>query len=761
MDFEKELNESQLQAVRYNDGPLLVVAGAGSGKTRVLTYKIAYLLQNGYEPWSILSLTFTNKAAREMNTRIATLVGDARVGQLWSGTFHSIFSRVLRRESAAIGFTPDYTIYDQADSRSLIKSIIKELQLDEKTYKPSHVAYRISEAKNRLVLPQAYASDASIFKRDSLDRVPEVRRIYARYVQRCRQAAAMDFDDLLLNTYLLFRDNPAIRQSYAQRFKYILVDEYQDTNFAQHQILALLTDDRSRICVVGDDAQSIYGFRGADIGNILQFTTRYPSARTVKLECNYRSTQTIVDAANSLISHNANQIRKNVYSQGETGEPIRLIDSYSDKEESLRIAGEIRKLRRSQGVGYDGMALLYRTNAQSRPFEEAFRDAAIPYRVYGGLSFYQRKEIKDIIAYFRLTCNPCDEEAFKRIVNYPARGIGATTLKKLMLAASEHQVSLWHVAAAPADYGVDINKGTLTKLQMFQQLIAGFHDQLERQDAYNLALRIIKESKLGEEFASGSDPEDMSRRENVEELLGSIKGYEEDTIQETGDRHIPLSEYLSHVSLLTDTDKEDDGQPKVTLMTVHAAKGLEFDAVFVAGMEDELFPNANAKHSPREMEEERRLFYVAITRAKRFCYLSYAKSRFKYGCTEFCEPSPFLREIDSRYLQEAASHWGSGSAAPAPSAESPRQQVPRALRPLASRMRPVAESTAQPGRSTATTASGQIAIGTTIRHERFGIGIVQAIEGSGESLKAKVEFQHAGTKNLLLKFAKFQVLEGE
>ncbi len=748
-DFEKnlarDLNESQLRAVTYLDAPLLVVAGAGSGKTRVLTYKIAYLLSRGYHPGSILSLTFTNKAAREMNNRIASLVGDEGIRYLWSGTFHSIFSRVLRHEAQTLGYTSDYTIYDQADSRSLVKTIVKELELDEKLYKASLVAHRISEAKNRLVLPDAYAANAEVFKRDRIDGIPEVHKIYAIYAERLRKSNAMDFDDLLLNTYLLFRDYPEIRRRYVERFAYILVDEYQDTNYAQHCILSQLAPKPdSRICVVGDDAQSIYGFRGADISNILQFTRQYPGAETIKLECNYRSTQTIVNAANSIIRHNQSQIPKTVYSPGEVGELIRIIESYSDKEESLKLAGEIRKLLRQHSLGYDDIALLYRTNAQSRSFEDEFRRAGIPYRIYGGLSFYQRKEIKDIIAYFRLISNPNDEEALKRIINYPARGIGQTTIKKLQLAAAENGVGMWQAMAAPGDFGLDFNRGTSAKLTAFQTLIAGFEARLQTESAYSLALAVLKESGMSADFSAGRDPEDLSRRENVEELLNSIKAFEEERLEEVGETRVPLTDYLANVSLLTDTDTADDGKPKVTLMTIHAAKGLEFDAIFVTGMEDDLFPNSTAKCSPREMEEERRLFYVAVTRAKRFCTLSYAKSRYRYGTMEFSAPSPFLDEIDPRYVAK-----GNGSDKPS-TAFSPR--FTPAPRPV--RLRPVA-AVASPS---SPAAVSNLAVGCTIQHERFGKGRVEAVEGSGDNLKARVNFELAGVKNLLVKFAKFKVL---
>lgn len=825
--FSENLNPAQLEAVEYCDGPSLVIAGAGSGKTRVLTFKIAYLLQNGLQPWNILALTFTNKAAREMNERIAAIVGTECTRQLWSGTFHSIFSRILHRESERIGYRHDFTIYDTADSRSLIKSIIKEMGFDDKQYKPSTVAGRISEAKNNLLLPAQYAADASIYKRDSIASIPETRKIYAAYDQRCRRANAMDFDDLLLNTYLLFRNHPDVCEAYRERFQYILVDEYQDTNSAQHCIIRLLTRPDSRICVVGDDAQSIYGFRGADIDNILQFGTQFPTARIIKLERNYRSTQNIVGAANAIIRHNANQIPKEVYSEGDVGERLQLLSSYSDKEESAKIAGEIRRLCRRDGLGYGDIALLYRTNAQSRAFEEAFRGMAIPYRIWGGLSFYQRKEIKDVIAYLRLIGNPSDEEAFKRVINYPARGIGATTLGRLTAAASEHEVSLWDVLCNPAAYGVELGRGALVKLNAFHELIENLRAAASEKSAYEVAVLTVRASGIGADIHADLSPENLSKQENVEELLNSIKGYEADMLEEEGRERVPLNEFLTQVSLLTDADQRDDGSPKVTLMTIHAAKGLEFDTVFITGLEEDLFPNANARMFPREMEEERRLFYVAVTRAKRRCFLSYAKSRYRYGRLEFGNPSTFINEIPDKFL---ATENGTDFYAPSglhgfPATPRPtrtdgfgsrtsasdgdtRSGLPKVSRlegksargvngftrdvnrtardadfptsswkklspdsrkpawgkepPAPSENRPVpTPATSGTGaRGTAGARTGNYALqpGQAIEHERFGRGRVLAVEGTGDNTKACVEFENAGTKNLLLKFARFKVL---
>ncbi len=673
-DFRSELNESQYEAVTHLDGPLLVIAGAGSGKTRVLTYKIAYLLQHGMHPWNILALTFTNKAAREMNLRISQICQGISLSGMWSGTFHSIFARLLRIEHEVINYPQDFTIYDSADSKSLIKAITKELGLDEKVYKQNIVAGHISEAKNHLILPAQYAAESTIISRDRSEGVGQIHKIYTIYQQRLRAAGAMDFDDLLLNTYLLFRDHIDVRQRYIERFQYILVDEYQDTNMAQYQILSLLTNPQSRICVVGDDAQSIYSFRGADISNILNFQQQYPNARIIKLECNYRSTQNIVNAANSIIRYNEHQIPKTIYSAGPEGEPIKLFSAASDKEEARKIVANITRLHARKDVPYNEVAVLYRTNAQSRVVEEALQGANIPYRIYGGLSFYQRKEIKDTLAYCRLIANPHDEESFRRIINYPARGIGATTIQKVQLAAAAHGVSMWTVANDPLAYNVEINKGAINKLSIFCELIESFRVQLDKVTASDLVRDIIRRSGIGVDLTLVKSAENTARQENVDELLASIQTLEKETRDEEGRTRVSLTEYLSTVSLLSDADTRDDGTPRVTLMTIHAAKGLEFQAVFVTGMEEDLFPSSLAKMSTHEMEEERRLFYVAVTRAKEYCFLSYAQTRFRYGSLQFAEPSPFLDEIDDSYIQRQdmetsvpnfssnveRSKWGSG-----------------------------------------------------------------------------------------------------
>lgn len=778
-DYLNELNESQREAVLYNEGPSLVIAGAGSGKTRVLTYKIAYLLDNGYEPWSILALTFTNKAAREMKERIARQVGQERARYLWMGTFHSIFSRILRAEAEALGFTSNFTIYDATDSKSLVKAIIKEMNLDDKVYKPGMVQGRISNAKNHLVLPEAYAVNAELIEADRAAKVPLLHEIYLRYWNRCRQSDVMDFDDLLLYTYLLFRTRPDICDKYAARFRYILVDEYQDTNFAQHSIVLQLTQKHQFVCVVGDDAQSIYSFRGANIDNILNFTRTYKDARLFKLEQNYRSTQTIVNAANSLIAKNRDQIQKEVFSEKDKGEPIGVFAAYSDVEEGEIVTNKIAQLHAKSGYAYHDFAILYRTNAQSRIFEEALRKRSIPYRIYGGLSFYQRKEVKDVVAYFRLAVNPHDEEAFKRVINYPARGIGNTTLGKLTEAAGRCEVSLWKVLCEPLSYGVELNKGTYTKLQGFRDLISEFVTLAREQDAYTLGMELVKRSGIMAEIYQDRSPENMSRQENIEELVNGMRDFC-DGRQEEGNPHVLLSDYLSEIALLTDQDEEQgEAQPKVTLMTIHSAKGLEFPNVFVVGLEENLFPSPLSSASYRALEEERRLFYVAVTRAEEHCYLSYAKSRFKYGKMEFCNPSRFLKDIDVRYLQvpqeelmgtrieEKASRFrkeasrasyerepretGPSMFDGGPMPEEPHRFVPpRTLRRIPD---------ASPSATSTGPSAGGLSAGMWIEHERFGKGEVTRVEGSGDNCKATVQFQHAGVKQLLLKFARFKIID--
>lgn len=783
-DYINELNDSQRAAVLYNEGPSLVIAGAGSGKTRVLTYKIAWLLENGYQPWNILALTFTNKAAREMKERIAKQVGTERARYLWMGTFHSLFLRILHAEASHLGFTSQFTIYDTADSKSLIRSIIKEMQLDEKNYKPGMIQARISNAKNHLVSPSDYARNKEAYDGDCMAKVPALRDIYRRYWERCRQADAMDFDDLLFYTFLLFRDHPDVLARYQEQFRYILVDEYQDTNVAQHSIVMQLAKNHQHVCVVGDDAQSIYSFRGADIDNILYFTKAYPGTRVFKLEQNYRSTQSIVSAANSLISKNMRQIHKEVYSKKDQGDPISVFQAYSDVEEGEIVINKIAELRRTQGYGYADFAVLYRMNAQSRIFEEAMRKRNMPYRIYGGLSFYQRKEIKDVIAYFRLVVNPNDEEAFKRIINYPARGIGDTTVGKIIAAATDNKVSLWTVLCEPLSYALNFNKGTVSKLQKFRDLINDLIKDLTQKNANELGEDIIRNSGIINDVCQDNSPENLSRKENIEELMNGMRDFCAER-QEEGNEHISLSDFLSEVSLLTDQDSDkDSNDEKITLMTVHSAKGLEFRNVFVVGMEENLFPSSMAGDSPRALEEERRLFYVAITRAEEHCYLSYAKTRMRYGKTEFGSPSRFLYDIDTNYLrlpqnlllerqinnrggdfrsssnnafQPSARPVGSSSAASfsgeTPMASRKRligSSMPRNLR----RVDPIQPSSPSSGSPTALLHEGQF-----IEHERFGRGEVLKVEGVGDNAKATIRFQHAGDKQLLLRFARFKVIE--
>lgn len=836
MDLLKDLNEAQRAAVEYIDGPSLVIAGAGSGKTRVLTYKIAYLLSQGMKPWSIMALTFTNKAAREMKERIGKLVGNDLAQHLYMGTFHSIFSRILRAEAEHIGFNNNFTIYDESDSRSLIKAIVKEMGLDDKKYKPAAVHAKISMAKNNLMSAAAYESDAAIFEQNKRAQMPEVGKIFVAYVQRCKQANAMDFDDLLTLTYQLFREHEDIRHKYAARFDYVLVDEYQDTNHVQMSIVMQLCQEKLRVCAVGDDSQSIYSFRGANIDNILNFQRQFQGTRLFKLEQNYRSTQTIVEAANSLIKHNRNQIPKDVFSENAKGEKIQYKPAYSDKEEAAIVAKDVKRIRREDGCQYSDFAILYRTNAQSRSFEEEFRKQGIPYRIYGGLSFYQRKEIKDIIAYFRLVSNPDDEEAIKRIINYPARGIGATTVLKIADCAHQNQVSFWEVIGAPERYGLAVTKGTMNKLETFRLLISSFIERAQTTDVYELGDAIIKESGISQDIMSGKDADDLARQENLEEFLSGMSAFVEERREEGRFDELFLKDYLQDVALLTDADSDGDkDEPRVSLMTVHAAKGLEFPTVFVVGLEENIFPSPLSAASLRELEEERRLLYVAITRAEKHCILTNAKNRWRYGKMEFDNPSRFIDEIDGKLIdcqdEAGGSLFGSMSDQPEwARAQRPRRPWEDAEQPRYSsryqNSKPVAsqfvadpkpslfddepETSRTSGRSSVSgrsslsegnfksvralnaakrymethsshpasrgTGSSAASVsssaassagssscglqeGMKIEHQRFGRGTVLKIEGTGENTKATVEFVHSGTKQLLLKYAKFTVVD--
>lgn len=775
-EYLNKLNESQREAVEYNEGPSLVIAGAGSGKTRVLTYKIAYLVHLGVVPQSILALTFTNKAAREMQERIAAITGDQTARRLWMGTFHSIFSRILRYEAEHIGYPSNFTIYDTTDSKSLLKAIIKEMQLDDKVYRLGMVQSRISNAKNALVTWKAYEQSKELMQHDIDSKVPLLREIYKRYQNRCQQAGAMDFDDLLLQTNILFRDHPQVLEKYRSFFQFVLVDEYQDTNFAQHLIVRRLCEQHRRICVVGDDAQSIYSFRGANIDNILQFKNQYPGCRIFKLERNYRSTQNIVNAANSLIHKNKEQIHKNVYSEKEEGSKVRISASYSDYEEGYAVASAINELRLRKDYDYADFAILYRTNAQSRILEEALRKRGIPYKIYGGLSFYQRKEIKDIISYLRLIVNPHDEEAFKRVINYPSRGIGDTTVNKVIKAATENNVSLWTVLNAPIDYALPINSGTAKKLTDFREMIERFIEQNTRLSAEEMAAIVVKESGIVSSLFQDRSVEGISKQENLQELLKGIAEFCE-LRREEGVEQVSLADFLSEVSLLTDQDNDKDEQAnKVTMMTVHAAKGLEFKNVFVVGLEEELFPSSMSKDNPRAVEEERRLFYVAITRAEENCVLTYAKSRFRNGQSAMCSPSRFLKDIDVRFLDVPADSSADTFAAARerfqrPAFTSPFQQ-PRAVEkeepsfisPVAQaqqrqRLTKVETTTSTPASSSAPASDlSGLRVGAKVRHDRFGEGEVIAIEGDGGNAKATVAFTHFGQKQLLLKFARLTII---
>jgi DNA helicase-2/ATP-dependent DNA helicase PcrA len=741
-----QLNDSQREAVLYTGGPELVIAGAGSGKTRVLTYKIAYLLQQGIAPYHILALTFTNKAAREMKERIVTLTEPSKAHRLWMGTFHSVFSRILRAEAERIGYPSNFTIYDSADSKSLVKSIIKEMRLDDKMYRPGMVQSRISNAKNALVTAKMYGQNRELVQGDINAKLPLIRDIYRLYQSRCYQAGAMDFDDLLLQTNILFRDHPDVLEKYRSHFHYILVDEYQDTNSAQHLIVQQLSEKHRRVCVVGDDAQSIYSFRGANIDNVLQLKTVYPDLRIFKLEQNYRSTQTIVDAANSLIRKNKEQIPKTVYSEKEKGSKILLASSYSDYEEAYIVASRIEELRREGRYSFADFAVLYRTNAQSRVLEEALRKRNIPYKIYGGLSFYQRKEIKDVIAYLRLIVNPHDEEALKRIINYPTRGIGDTTVGKLIAAANEHTVSLWTILEQPAAYSLPLNSGTLKKLAAFKEMTDEFIEQNKALQADEITEIVIKRSGLANELYQDRSVEGISRQENIEELMKGISEYIDIRLEE-GMEQVTLADFLSEVSLLTDQDNDkEENANKVTLMTIHAAKGLEFKNVFVVGLEEDLFPSLMSKDKPRAIEEERRLFYVAITRAEENCILTYAKSRFRNGKSNLCSPSRFLKDIDAKYL-----HAPGEAAAFTPSFQQPEVVEPH-ITPVEQ-----AEQTIVP--PVDMTDMSDLKAGTKVRHDRFGIGEIIAVEGDGGNTKATVHFANFGRKQLLLKFARLTIIE--
>lgn len=777
MSILDKLNESQRLAVEYCDGPELVIAGAGSGKTRVLTYKIAYLLQQAdfdLAPWNILALTFTNKAANEMKQRIGEIVGNHVAGRLNMGTFHSVFSRILRCEADRLGYTSNYTIYDETDSRSLITSIVKEMGLDDKLYKAANIRHQISIAKNRLVSADQYATVKKALEADANNKIPRFQNIYKRYEERCRNSNVMDFDDLLFNTYLLFKSHEDVCDKYASLFKYILVDEYQDTNYAQQCIIYQLAQKNRKLCVVGDDAQSIYAFRGANIDNILDFNKLYPEQKTFKLERNYRSTQTIVEAANSLISHNERQIHKDVYSKNDEGSPLKLSVCISDKLEAMEVCNEIKRLKRAERCGYDSFAVLYRTNAQSRCFEEEMRKEAIPYKIYGGLSFYQRKEVKDVLAYFRLVVNPNDDEALRRIINYPTRGIGTTTIQKIAATATDHKVSMWEVVSDTAAHSLNINKGTASKLANFANFISSFIEKVETSDAYTLGQSIVAASGIFTDIEADKTPEGKAKKENIDELMGELHGFVESKREEDLEEEYYLGNFMQEVALYTDKQNEEDDENRVALMTIHAAKGLEFPCVFVVGLEENIFPGRQAMDFPRMMEEERRLMYVAITRAERHCMLTCAKTRFRYGQVEYDVPSRFIKEIDQRYIRKmdggdtegfstSRTSWrNSYETTPKPAVQKGATMFSKPTFATTSGSRMTRMRTTPSSATTQVTSyndgKNSIRIGSVINHQRFGKGEIVSIEGTGENAKATVRFQLAGQKQLLLKFARYEVL---
>ena len=784
-DYLAQLNPQQRDAVEYLGGPQLVIAGAGSGKTRVLTYKIVHLLCHGFQPFRIMALTFTNKAAREMRERIQALVGEDTARRLWMGTFHSIFARLLRTYADRIGFSPRFTIYDASDSKNLINSIIKELQLDDKIYKPSVVQNAISMAKNALIGPSDYAMDRDLAASDKAAKRPLTAEIYRIYARRCRLAGAMDFDDLLYYTNVLLRDHPDVLHHLQEYFRYVLVDEYQDTNFAQHNIVSMLCSESDNLTMVGDDAQSIYSFRGASIRNILNLKKGYPNLRIFKLEQNYRSTQNIVSAANSLIAKNRDQIRKEVFSKNEPGQRIEVINSSTDFEEAYIVANRIARLQRETHDSLEEFAILYRTNAQSRRLEESLRKRNISYRIYGGLSFYQRKEVKDAIAYFRLATNPKDDEALRRVINYPARGIGDTTVQKLVSAAIAGNVSIWEVICDPQRYFLNVNAGTLRKLEGFRELIQQFVDaDSGGADAYTLATSIIGATKLLSSLITDNTPESISKQENLQEILSNVRDFVDERNESGETDRTGMVNFLAEVSLATDQDEKDTAEQRVTLMTVHAAKGLEFNNVIVVGVEEELFPSSMASDSLAAIEEERRLLYVAITRARRFCMISYASSRFRNGQTKLCQPSRFLHDIDPKYLRlmqgtdigpayggadpygSYRSSFHSPSVISSFSSSSSSSAHPAGHASERWSQRAAASASSQPAKAAPMPPSGdfrvhnvgEVSEGQQIMHERFGKGKIVAVHADPTGAKITVLFDNVAQRTLMLKYARFVIL---
>jgi DNA helicase-2/ATP-dependent DNA helicase PcrA len=759
MSYLDELNASQRAAVEQIDGPIMVIAGAGSGKTRVLTYRIAYLVENGVDPFNILALTFTNKAAREMTERIGKIIGQSEAKNSTMGTFHSVFSRILRFNADRLGYPSNFTIYDTQDSKSLLKDIIKELNLDDKAYKPSAVLGRISSAKNNLISAEMYAQNEEILFEDKQSKRSEIKNIYARYENRCRKAGAMDFDDLLFQTHVLLRDFPDVLHYYQQKFKFILVDEYQDTNYAQYLIVKKLAALYENICVVGDDAQSIYSFRGANIQNILNFKVDYPDFKLFKLEQNYRSSKNIVEAANSIISKNKDQIQKTVWTDNAEGNKIAVIRTLTDNEEGKIIASKIFDLKQSTPISFNDLAILYRTNRQSRAFEEALRKFNIPYKIYGGLSFYQRKEIKDLLAYFRLTTNPHDEEALKRVLNYPKRALGKTTEEKLVIAANKYSVSIWDVLINPLDYPTDFNKGTRDKLNEFTTMIQSFQAQVNQVNAFQLAETIAKSSGIVKELLSEKDkgPEEVERYQNIEELLAGIQEFVNTSDEE---EMKTLADFLMDVALLTDADTDkNEERNHVTMMTIHSSKGLEFPHVFVVGLEENLFPSQMALHSRTDLEEERRLFYVAVTRAKDSCTLSYAASRFTWGQLITSEPSRFIDEIDAQFLHFDTPQRGQGRSLGMGFSRQERPFSGGLNKPMGAsgNLTSINDLKEQRGGETLQ----KFMVGQNVEHSRFGKGKITKIEGIDSNQKATIFFPHHGIKNLLLQFANLKILDQE
>lgn len=752
MSYLNELNDAQRAAVEYNEGPQLVIAGAGSGKTRVLTYKIAYLLEHGIHAGNILALTFTNKAAREMKSRIANLVGDQVARYLWMGTFHSICTRILRQEAELIGYTRDFTIYDTTDSKSVIKHIVKDMQLDEKVYKPSTILSRISLAKNQLLSPTSYSSNRDYTMQDRFARIPEVSRIYSEYNRRLKACNAMDFDDLLFMTNTLFKNNEAVLRKYQEYFRYILVDEYQDTNYSQYLIVKRLAEPDNHICVVGDDAQSIYSFRGANIENILTFQKGYEDAKLFKLERNYRSTQTIVNAANSLIRHNRGQIPKAVYSELALGDRLQLSTYMSDRDEGKAVAQQVKLLHR-QGYDYESIAVLYRTNAQSRVIEDELRHLGIPYRIYGGMSFYQRKEIKDAIAYFRLAVNPHDNEAFARVINYPLRGIGETTVMKVREASRLAACSMMEVVCNPEAAKLDVSAATQKKLTAFVEMVNGFGTRVATTDAYEFATMVMRETGVMREAKADTSQEGIARLENLEEMLAGIHEFVDQRLRE-GNTFTPMTEFLSEVSLLTDQDeKQEDNQPRITLLTVHAAKGLEFKVTFIVGLEENLFPSQFCQ-APKEIEEERRLLYVAITRAMERCYLTNARQRFRNGQTQFSSPSRFLKDIDTCYVQQTQA-MSSFNPQPIKSQSTPTPiSSPASSLSSSTKLKSVSKQVGGNTSRTRKEVRSEWKKQDRVVHKVFGAGLVLDVYHENDNDKIDIQFDNVGKKTLLLTYAK-------